>query len=300
MIKVENITKNYGSVEALKGVSFEVEKGQLYGLIGPDGSGKTSLFRILTSLLIPTGGKATVKGFDTVKDYKSIRKIVGYMPEHFSLYMDLTVEENLNFFATVFNTTVEENYHLIEDIYKMLEPFKDRRAGALSGGMKQKLALSCALIHKPDVLLLDEPTTGVDPVSRKEFWDMLRKLKATGLTTLVSTPFMDDAELCDEVALIQNGNILTIDTPANVAAKYPHKLWKVATENNYKTLKALDSFEEKISAFSFGHSVHLATNENVPEKAIRQHLLKHDIKIESIEPIKASIEDVFMELMKNE
>ena len=298
MIKIENITKNYGSVEALKGISFEVEKGQLYGLIGPDGAGKTSLFRILTSLLIPTGGKATVNGFDTVTDYKSIRKIVGYMPEHFSLYMDLTVEENLNFFATVFNTTVEENYHLIEDIYKMLEPFKDRRAGALSGGMKQKLALSCALIHKPDILLLDEPTTGVDPVSRKEFWDMLRKLKATGLTTLVSTPFMDDAELCDEVALIQNGNILTIDTPANVAAKYPHKLWKVSTENNYKTLKALESFDKKISAFSFGHSVHLAVNDNVPGKAIKEHLLKHDVRIENIEPINASIEDVFMELMR--
>ncbi len=298
MIKIENITKNYGEVEALKGISFEVEKGQLYGLIGPDGSGKTSLFRILTSLLIPTGGKATVKDFDTVKDYKEIRKIVGYMPEHFSLYMDLTVEENLNFFATVFNTTVEENYHIIEDIYKMLEPFKHRRAGALSGGMKQKLALSCALIHKPDVLLLDEPTTGVDPVSRKEFWDMLRKLKTTGLTTLVSTPFMDDAELCDEVALIQNGNILTIDTPAGVAEKYPHKLWKIETENNYKTLKAFETFDNKISVFSFGHSVHLATNDDVPEKAITEHLMKNDINIESIKPIKASIEDVFMELMK--
>ncbi len=298
MIKVENITKNYGDVKALKGVSFEVKKGQLYGLIGPDGSGKTSLFRILTSLLMPSSGKATLSDYDTVKDYKKIRKIVGYMPERFSLYMDLTVEENLNFFATVFNTTVEENYHLIEYIYKMLEPFKHRRAGALSGGMKQKLALSCALIHKPEVLLLDEPTTGVDPVSRKEFWEMLKKLQETGLTTLVSTPFMDDAELCDEVALIQDGNILKIDTPANIAASYPHKLWKVVTENNYNTLKALDKLDGKISAFSFGHSVHLATEDRVPEDSIKKHLVDNNIKIENIEPIKASIEDVFMELMR--
>ena len=299
MIKVENISKSYGDVQALNGISFEVQKGQLFGLIGPDGAGKTSLFRILTSLLIPTGGKAVVKDFDVVKDYKSIRKIVGYMPEHFSLYMDLTVEENLNFFATVFNTTIKENYHLIEDIYKLLEPFKDRRAGALSGGMKQKLALSCALIHKPEILLLDEPTTGVDPVSRKEFWDMLKKLKKSGLTTLVSTPFMDDAELCDEVALIQNGNILSIDTPVNIAANYPHKLWKVVTVNNYHTLKALEKFKDKISAFSFGHSVHLATADSISEENIREHLLNNNIKIDKIEPINASIEDVFMELMKS-
>jgi ABC-type multidrug transport system ATPase subunit len=298
MIKVENITKKYGDVEALKGISFEVRKGQLYGLIGPDGSGKTSLFRILTSLLKPAGGKAILNGFDTVKDYKQIRKIVGYMPERFSLYMDLTVEENLNFFATVFNTTVKENYHLIYDIYKMLEPFKHRRAGALSGGMKQKLALSCALIHKPEILLLDEPTTGVDPVSRKEFWDMLKKLQQSGLTTLVSTPFMDDAELCDEVALIQNGQILTIDTPANIAAAYPHKLWRVVTPNNYRTLKAFDTFNDKISAFSFGHSVHLATEKTISAKRIKEHLMKNSIKPDSIEPVKASIEDVFMELMR--
>ncbi len=299
MIKIENIHKKYGDVKALNGISFEVQKGQLYGLIGPDGAGKTSLFRILTSLLMPSEGKASLKGFDTVKDYKEIRKIVGYMPERFSLYMDLTVEENLNFFATVFNTTVEENYHLIEYIYKMLEPFKHRRAGALSGGMKQKLALSCALIHKPDILLLDEPTTGVDPVSRKEFWEMLKKLQETGLTTLVSTPFMDDAELCDEVALIQNGNILKIDTPANIAASYPHKLWKVVTENNYNTLKALDQFDEKISAFSFGHSVHLATNDEVSQEKIKMYLQSNSINIETIEPINASIEDVFMELMNS-
>ena len=299
MIKVENISKNYGEVKALKGISFEVKEGQLYGLIGPDGAGKTSLFRILTTLLLPSEGSATLKGFDTVKEYKKIRKIIGYMPERFSLYMDLTVEENLNFFATVFNTTVEENYHLIEDIYKMLEPFKHRRAGALSGGMKQKLALSCALIHKPDILLLDEPTTGVDPVSRKEFWEMLKKLQKTGLTTLVSTPFMDDAELCDEVALIQDGNILKIDTPANIAESYPYKLWKVVTDNNYQTLKAFDRYEKKIAAFSFGHSIHLSTGEEVSSKEIEKFLVNNKIDVQSVMPIKASIEDVFMELMKD-
>ena len=298
MIKIEHITKKYGDLEAVKDVSFEVKKGQLYGLIGPDGAGKTSLFRILASLLIPTKGKASLKGFDTVKDYKEIRKIVGYMPERFSLYMDLTVEENLNFFATVFNTSIKENYHLIEEIYHMLEPFKHRRAGDLSGGMKQKLALSCALIHKPEILLLDEPTTGVDPVSRKDFWDMLKNLKKTGLTTLVSTPFMDDAELCDEVALIQEGKILKIDTPANIAAAFPHKLWKIVTENNYKTLKALDKLDDKISAFSFGHSIHLATNEKVKAEEIINVLNSNKIKLENIEPVKPSIEDVFMELMR--
>ncbi len=298
MIQISNIKKSYGAVKAINDISFEVQKGQLYGLIGPDGAGKTSLFRILTSLLKPSGGTASLKGFDTVNDYKEIRKIVGYMPERFSLYMDLTVEENLNFFATVFNTTVKENYHMIEEIYKMLEPFKNRRAGDLSGGMKQKLALSCALIHKPDILLLDEPTTGVDPVSRKDFWDMLKNLQNSGLTTLVSTPFMDDAELCDEVALIQDGNILKIDTPANIAASYPHKLWKVVTENNYSTLKALDKFNDKISAFSFGHSIHLATDGNARTNEISDHLKNNNITVENIEPVEATIEDVFMELMR--
>ena len=300
MIKVDNISKQYGDVQALKGISFEVQKGQLYGLIGPDGSGKTSLFRILTSLLIPTKGSASLNGFDTVKDYKSIRKMVGYMPERFSLYMDLTVEENLNFFATVFGTTVRENYHMIKDIYQMLEPFKHRRAGALSGGMKQKLALSCALIHKPEILLLDEPTTGVDPVSRKDFWEMLKKLQKAGLTTLVSTPFMDDAELCDEVALLQNGEILTIDTPKVIAGKYPHKLWKIVSENNYRTLNILDSFSHKISAFSFGNSVHLATDHHVSKEEIENHLTHSNVKIITVEPIEANIEDVFMELMAHD
>ena len=300
MINVENISKSYGNVRALNGISFTVDKGQLYGLIGPDGSGKTSLFRILTSLLKPTGGKATMAGFDTVADYKEIRKRVGYMPERFSLYMDLTVEENLKFFATVFNTTVEENYHLIEDIYTMLEPFKHRRAGDLSGGMKQKLALSCALIHKPEILLLDEPTTGVDPVSRRDFWGILKNLQKNGITTLVSTPFMDDAELCDKVALIQKGDILKIDTPQNLANGFPYRLWKIVSESNYRTLKILDTFDSKISAFLFGNSIHLATANTVTKQSIIDFIKQYEVKLTSIGLINANIEDVFMDLISNE
>ena len=297
MIRIENISKSYGKVQALDNLNIHVQKGQLYGLIGPDGAGKTTLFRILTSLLIPNSGTASLMGYDCVKDYKNIRNIVGYMPGNFSLYLDLSVEENLNFFATIFNTTIAENYHLIEDIYKMLEPFKHRRAGDLSGGMKQKLALSCALIHKPDVLLLDEPTTGVDPVSRKEFWEMLKKLQAGGLTTFVSTPFLDDAQLCDEVALIQNGKILSVDTPQNIANSFPYKLWKVVTHNNYASLNALHNMPNAISSFAFGDSVHLATEDVISQSDINNHLQKANIQAETIEQIKASIEDTFMELM---
>ena len=297
MIRIENISKSYGKVQALDDLNIHVQKGQLYGLIGPDGAGKTTLFRILTSLLIPNSGTASLMGYDCVKDYKNIRNIVGYMPGNFSLYLDLSVEENLNFFATIFNTTIEENYHLIEDIYKMLEPFKHRRAGDLSGGMKQKLALSCALIHKPDVLLLDEPTTGVDPVSRKEFWEMLKKLQAGGLTTFVSTPFLDDAQLCDEVALIQNGKLLSVNTPQNIANSFPHKLWKVVTHNNYASLNALHNMPNAISSFAFGDSVHLATDDDITQSDINNHLQKSNIQAEIIEQIKPSIEDTFMELM---
>lgn len=298
MIEIENIYKSYGKVEAISGLNFKVEEGQLYGLIGPDGAGKTSLFRILTTLLKPTKGSATLNGFDTVKNYKEIRKIVGYMPERFSLYMDLSVEENLKFFATVFNTTVKENYHLIYEIYQMLEPFKNRRAGDLSGGMKQKLALCCALIHKPKILLLDEPTTGVDPVSRKEFWDMLKSLQKGGITTLVSTPFLDEAELCDEVALIQNGSILSVDTPAQIASNFGHQLWQVKTKNNYHTLLAFKEFANKVSAFAFGNSIHLATDFKLESKEIEGFLKEKNIELLSLKTIKPNIEDVFMDLMK--
>lgn len=219
-VVVDNVTKKYGAVEALKGVSLTVPSGELFGIIGPDGAGKTSLFRILTTLLLPDSGNASVCGLDIVKDYKEIRRRVGYMPGRFSLYQDLTVEENLNFFATVFHTTIEENYELVKDIYQQIEPFRKRRAGALSGGMKQKLALSCALIHKPDVLFLDEPTTGVDPVSRKEFWGMLRRLKEQGITIIASTPIIDEARQCDRIAFINEGQIHGIDTPERILNQF--------------------------------------------------------------------------------
>lgn len=219
-VSVNNITKSYGKVEALRNVSFTVAPGELFGIIGPDGAGKTSLFRILTTLLLADGGTATVCGLDAVRDFKAIRRRVGYMPGRFSLYQDLTVEENLNFFATLFHTTIEENYDLVKDIYQQIEPFRKRRAGALSGGMKQKLALSCALIHKPDVLFLDEPTTGVDPVSRKEFWEMLRRLKEQGITIIASTPIIDEARQCDRIAFINEGRIQGIDTPERILYRF--------------------------------------------------------------------------------
>lgn len=215
-IIIDRLSKSYGSIDALKEVSFEVSKGELFGLIGPDGAGKTTLFRLLTTLILPDAGSAKVEGLDMVKDYQEIRKIVGYMPGKFSLYQDLSVEENLNFFASIFGTTIEENYELIAPIYSQIEPFKKRKAGKLSGGMKQKLALSCALIHKPAVLFLDEPTTGVDAVSRGEFWDMLHGLREYGISILVSTPYMDEANKCDKIALINEGRILKIDTPENI------------------------------------------------------------------------------------
>lgn len=220
VVSVREIAKSYGNVRALTGISFDISKGEIFGLIGPDGAGKTTLFRILNTLILPDEGVATVDGLDVVEGYKKIRKRVGYMPGRFSLYQDLTVEENLTFFATLFNTTIQENYHLVEDIYTQIEPFKNRRAGKLSGGMKQKLALSCALIHKPTVLFLDEPTTGVDPVSRKEFWEMLKRLKEEGITIVVSTPYMDEIRRCDRIAFINNGEIKGIDTPEQILFRF--------------------------------------------------------------------------------
>lgn len=294
-ISVENIKRKYGDVEALKGVSFDVEKGEIFGLIGPDGAGKTTLFRILTTLLLPDSGTATVAGDDIIKDYKSIRKKVGYMPGRFSLYQDLSVEENLHVFATIFNTTVEENYHLVEDIYKQLEPFKKRRAGALSGGMKQKLALCCALIHEPLVLFLDEPTTGVDPVSRKEFWAMLAKLKKSGISILVSTPYMDEASLCDRIALIQDGSFMKIDTPANIIKDFDHTLWAVSSDNMSALLKDLRANKEIKSCFAFGDTHHVIMDE-MSAGQLKQYLEDKGHRQIEITKIFASIEDCFMEL----
>src|SRR6476469_5422014 len=255
-VVADNLVKFYGkkkaTVQALQGISFTVTKGELFGIIGPDGAGKTSLFRILTTLLLADGGVATVDGFDVVKDYKEIRNRVGYMPGRFSLYQDLTVEENLEFFATIFKTTIRENYDLIKDIYSQIEPFKDRRAGKLSGGMKQKLALCCALIHRPSVLFLDEPTTGVDAVSRKEFWDMLKKLKSEGITILVSTPYMDEASLCDRIALIQNGEILKVETPKAIIDQFGKTIWAVRADNMSRLLHYWSTQPETESCFAFG------------------------------------------------
>jgi ABC-2 type transport system ATP-binding protein len=295
-------TYNKGSVLAVDDVSLSINKGELFGLIGPDGAGKTSIFRILTTLLLPDGGTATVEGFDVIKDYHEIRGCVGYMPGRFSLYQDLTVEENLNFFATLFNTTVKENYDLIKDIYIQIEPFKKRRAGKLSGGMKQKLALCCALIHKPTVLFLDEPTTGVDAVSRKEFWEMLKRLKQQGITIFVSTPYMDEATLCDRIALIQLGKILSVDTPANIIRAYPEKLFAIRSENIYKLLTDLRSYNEILNCYAFGELVHLSfkdEDENNQQELLDYVKSKEHEQIE-LKQITPTIEDCFIRLLKEQ
>ena len=297
VIQVENISKSYGSTKALDAIHFSVEKGELFGLIGPDGAGKTTLFKMLTTLLLPDAGQAIVEGFDTVKEYKKIRKIIGYMPGRFSLYQDLSVEENLNFFATIFGTTIQENYHLIEDIYVQIEPFKKRRAGKLSGGMKQKLALCCALVHEPKVLFLDEPTTGVDAVSRAEFWEMLQRLKAKGITILVSTPYMDEASLCERVALIQNGKILQIDTPQHITNSYQKPLYAVRATDFYQLLKDLrhQSFTERVEPF--GEYLHLTTKSGVSEATIHTFLQKKGHMEIELKVTTATIEDVFLDLI---
>ncbi len=303
-IHVESICKSYitekgkPNVEALKKITFDVQKGELYGLIGPDGAGKTTLFRILTTLLLPDSGTAMVDGSDIVKDYKAIRKKIGYMPGKFSLYQDLSVEENLTFFASIFNTTIRENYHLIKDIYQQIEPFKTRRAGALSGGMKQKLALSCALIHQPKVLFLDEPTTGVDPVSRKEFWEMLRRLKTEGITILVSTPYMDEAGLCDRIALINNGQFMDINTPQNIVDSFTEILWSVEGENMYRLLLDLRQNPQVKTCFAFGDRLHVTFNQKcrMKNEELKQYLETCGHNRVIIQEIKPNIEDCYMSL----
>lgn len=298
-ISINNISKSYKNVKALQDISFEVKEGELFGLIGPDGAGKTTLFRILTTLLFADNGSATVAGFDVVKAYKNIRNNVGYMPGKFSLYQDLTIEENLNFFATIFGTTIEENYDLIKDIYVQIEPFKNRRAGKLSGGMKQKLALCCALIHKPKVLFLDEPTTGVDPVSRKEFWDMLKRLQQKGITILVSTPYMDEAELCDRIALIQGGKILDIDTPQEIVKHYPKPIYNVSANNMYQLINSLNDYEFNHSVYPFGEFVHYTDSRiDFNPEDLKAYLETKKLLNIAIEKTVATIEDTFMELAK--
>lgn len=299
-VKVKNITKTYnkGEVLALDNISLSVNEGELFGLIGPDGAGKTTLFRVLTTLLIADTGSAEVAGFDVLSGIWDIRKIVGYMPGKFSLYQDLSIEENLNFFATVFDTTLEKNYHLIKDIYDQIEPFKHRAAGDLSGGMKQKLALCCALIHEPKVLFLDEPTTGVDPVSRVEFWNMLDKLKAKGITIVVSTAYMDEATRCDRIALMQNGRILELDTLTNIIQRHSLKTFAVKGFQRYQLMQDIKAYEGTNSCFAFGEENHVTLKPSLPEEQKLKAYLKGcghvDVSVEEVEP---DIEDTFIKLM---
>jgi ABC-type multidrug transport system ATPase subunit len=300
-VYLKDITKTYnkGKTVAVDRVSLNINQGEIFGLIGPDGAGKTSIFRILTTVLLPDGGEASVGGVDVVKDYKKIRSSIGYMPGRFSLYQDLTVEENLSFFATLFNTSIEENYALIKDIYKQLEPFKTRRAGKLSGGMKQKLALCCALIHKPTVLFLDEPTTGVDPVSRKEFWEMLKNLQEQNITILVSTPYMDEAVLCDRIALMQEGQLLAIDTPKQIVASYPYDLFAVGAENMSKLLKSIHQLDEKEAGYAFGEFAHISfKKDSMTKERLNNYFLSQDLTDLKITKIEAKVEDLFIYLLK--
>lgn len=296
-IESTGICKSFGDVKALNDISFSAEAGELFGFLGPDGAGKTTLFRILTTLMLPDKGTMSVFGEDTVRSYRSLRGRIGYMPGRFSLYHDLTVEENLEFYATVFGTTVKQNYDLIADIYSHIEPFRKRPAGKLSGGMKQKLALSCALIHKPDLLVLDEPTTGVDAVSRSEFWTMLSRLKKHNITIVVSTPYMDEAMLCDRVALIQNGSILLTDTPQNIRKGFTRKLYVVRSPEKYRLLVTLRNYPGTVTAFPFGDSVHLTLRNDETAK-LEEYLRSSGISSVSLSEEVAGIEDRFLELME--
>lgn len=295
-IEIKNISKSYGELKALDNVSFEVKKGELFGLIGPDGAGKTTLFRLLTTLINPDAGSATVDGLDIMKDYREIRTRVGYMPGRFSLYPDLSVEENLQFFAAIFGVTVEQSYHLVAPIYKQIEPFKTRRAGKLSGGMKQKLALSCALIHCPSVLFLDEPTTGVDAVSRSEFWDMLSDLKKQGITILVSTPYMDEASRCDRIALMNEGVILGIDTPENMVKAFDSPLYGVKAKNMFALLEVARMQPGVLNCYPFGEMHHLVADASFNAEKMKKALA--NVEGFCIEPAVPTIEDMFIKLMK--
>ena len=301
-VVVRGVGKRFGDTVALEDVSLAVAHGELFGLVGPDGGGKTTLFRILTTLLVPDAGSASVLGLDVVRDLWAIRARVGYMPGRFSLYPDLSVEENLRFFASVFGTSLEEGHDLIAPIYSQIERFADRRAGALSGGMKQKLALSCALVHRPDLLLLDEPTTGVDAVSRREFWDLLHDLRATGLTIVVSTPYMDEADRCDRVALMQKGRILAVDAPAAIGARHPWTLVAVTGRDRFGMIQALRRFPHAASVYPFGDALHYsdarrgAASDAVAEE-VRGWLRREGFADVAATPIAAGIEDAFMALM---
>lgn len=298
VISIDRISKKFSNTQALSAVSFEVDYGGLFGLIGPDGAGKTTLFRILSTLLVPDSGKAEVAGFDVVKDYRRIRRIIGYVPGRFSLYHDLTVMENLNFFSRVYGTNPDENYGLIKDVFIHLEPFKNRLAGKLSGGMKQKLALSCALVHRPEILILDEPTTGVDAVSRKEFWELLKRICTEGITVIVSTPYMDEAALCTKIGLIMEGKVLQVNTPFNIVQQYDKNLISVRTNKNSILSETLKNFEAGGETYFFGQYVHFSSKEKVDYGKLADFLSTNghgDIEIRDCPP---GIEDCFLSLMK--
>jgi ABC-2 type transport system ATP-binding protein len=297
IIESSGLSKSFGTIKAIDNISFSVNEAEIFGFIGPDGAGKTTLFRIITTLLLPDQGNLKVLGLDSVADYKKLRKNIGYMPGRFSLYQDLSVEENLSFYATVFGTTVKENYDLISDIYAHIEPFRKRLAGNLSGGMKQKLALCCALIHKPQLLVLDEPTTGVDAVSRAEFWIMLGKLRKHNITIVVSTPYMDEAMRCDRVALIQHGKIMSIDTPAKIKEGFSRKLFSVKAPEKYRMINALRQFHSTITAYPFGDSVHVTFTGDTIDPALYAHLENNGVTGATITETEAGIEDRFLELM---
>ena len=302
-ISIQQVSKSYNGLKALTDITFDVRKSEIFGLIGPDGAGKTTLFRILATLLLPDQGDVRICGLDGVRDYKKIRQMLGYMPGRFSLYQDLTVEENLTFFAAVFGSSIQKNYDLIAPIYSQIETFKDRRAGALSGGMKQKLALCCALIHRPEILLLDEPGTGVDPVSRQEFWEMLAGLKHHGITMLVSTPNMDEAELCDRVALIQHGNLLAIDTPDGITGGFNHLLFAVRSDNMYTLIRDLRQMDGVNDCYAFGEYAHVKLKNTIstPDTStqIIQFLKNNGHRQIDIKPANPTIEDCFIDLMKS-
>ncbi len=298
IVNASGIGKKFEATQALKDISFEVAGGEIFGFIGPDGAGKTTLLRIITTLLLPDEGDLKVLGLDFRTGYRELRKNIGYMPGRFSLYQDLTVEENLEFYATVFGTTVRENYNLISDIYSHIEPFGKRLAGNLSGGMKQKLALSCALIHKPELLVLDEPTTGVDAVSRAEFWEMLRKLGKHNITILVSTPYMDEAMKCDRIALIQEGKILSVGQPQKIRDEFSRKLFEVRATDKYQLILSLRKYPGTITAYPFGDSVHVTFLNDRYDESLTRFLISEGIEDAAIKESRAGIEDRFLELME--
>jgi ABC-type multidrug transport system ATPase subunit len=298
---LENISKSYGELKALDGISLSTSEGEIFGLIGPDGAGKSTLFRILVTLLLADEGNASVYGYDVKKEYKEIRKIIGYMAGRFSLYQDLSVRENLQFYATVFGTTIEENYDFIKGVYSQIEPFEKRLAGRLSGGMKQKLALSCALIHRPKVLILDEPTTGVDAVSRKEFWDMLKEIRKEGITIMVSTPYMDEAAQCDRVGLLQKGKLLSVSDPFDLQLKENTYLYRFSTANSvYDYLKKIRDLSTSISAWLFGDEIHVFFEDHADIQRLEDAISKWKVPGLIWKEMKPSVEDYFMQLMTNE